>query len=375
MAKRSTGPWYWSRKDAWFVTVNRKQKHLGVWGKENRHEAVEAWHRLMAAVPRPRPKIPGALTVGDLTAQYLIYSQARLAAPTYRNTKHRLDIIGKRFSNRTASVVTPEEVIEFLNNPKWSSTYRACLLWTIQSLWKWAVKRKLLEDNPMTDVPRPRILSRGQKALISDEDHEKLLAGATPALRQILVLLRETGARPSELTHTTALDCQWESGTIVLQEHKTANASSSPRVLFLTPLAVSVLRPLAELYPSGPLLRSSSGRPWSQKTLSQLVKRLARKVGVVATPYGYRHSFATAALRAGLPDATVAALLGQSGTRTLHKHYNHLTAHSQYLKEELLKIRPLPTTTIDCEEPIIVQQPQQSEPKLEPEPPQEQKEQ
>jgi len=58
-----------------------------------------------------------------------------------------------------------------------------------------------------------------------------------------------------------------------------------------------------------------------------------------AIAYGLRHSFATTALVNGVPDALVAELLGHSGTTMLHKHYSHLTAQSQALREALNRVR------------------------------------
>lgn len=51
-------------------------------------------------------------------------------------------------------------------------------------------------------------------------------------------------------------------------------------------------------------------------------------------------AFATDALSKGVPDATVAALLGHSGTAMLHKHYSHLTSQATVLRDALSKLRP-----------------------------------
>ena len=50
-------------------------------------------------------------------------------------------------------------------------------------------------------------------------------------------------------------------------------------------------------------------------------------------------AYATDALSKGVPDATVAALLGHSGTAMLHKHYSHLTSRIAVLKDALAKVR------------------------------------
>jgi len=55
---------------------------------------------------------------------------------------------------------------------------------------------------------------------------------------------------------------------------------------------------------------------------------------------GYRHTFATDALEAGVPETHVAELLGHSSTAMIFKHYGHLTAKGQSLRKSLDRIRP-----------------------------------
>jgi integrase len=61
---------------------------------------------------------------------------------------------------------------------------------------------------------------------------------------------------------------------------------------------------------------------------------------VTATAYGYRHTYATSALAKGVPDATVAALLGHSSTAMLHRHYSHLTSQAKVLRNAAALVRP-----------------------------------
>ena len=65
----------------------------------------------------------------------------------------------------------------------------------------------------------------------------------------------------------------------------------------------------------------------------------ARLSGRVAG-YGYRHTYGTNTLAKGVPDATVAALLGHSSTSMLHKHYSHLTSQAGVLRNASALVRP-----------------------------------
>jgi hypothetical protein len=71
------------------------------------------------------------------------------------------------------------------------------------------------------------------------------------------------------------------------------------------------------------------------------VFKTCRRLGLSIIPYGYWLTFATDALVNGTPDAIVAQLLGHQGTAVLHRHYSHLTARLQALRQAAEKVRPL----------------------------------
>ncbi len=92
-------------------------------------------------------------------------------------------------------------------------------------------------------------------------------------------------------------------------------------------------------HPQGFLFRRPSGGKWTTHSVTGKFGRVCRKAGVKLTAYFLRHTFATDALANGVPDAQVAKLLGHSGTAMLHRHYAHLTARSQVLREALGRVR------------------------------------
>ncbi|HTU94154.1 MAG TPA: hypothetical protein VMF69_29010 [Gemmataceae bacterium] len=48
MAGRSSHPWFYAAKNAWYVWHNGKKVALGVRGAANKNGALKAWHRLLA---------------------------------------------------------------------------------------------------------------------------------------------------------------------------------------------------------------------------------------------------------------------------------------------------------------------------------------
>ncbi len=196
--------------------------------------------------------------------------------------------------------------------------------------------------NPVKGIRKLKAKSRGADAVIEAGEHERLMEAAPAYLRDVLFALRESGARPCEVLTVEAKDFHAEAGLWVLHKHKTAHKTGKPRIIYLTPGLTALCRELAKRHPEGALFRRRSGKPFPPAYyLARLVRQLRRRLGMreSVTPYGMRHAFATDALANGIPDAHVAELLGHSGTAMLHRHYAHLTARSQALRDALGKIR------------------------------------
>ncbi len=316
---------------------------MKVKGEDNEAEAVRAWHKLLSEEPKPseQPKLlPKAVaTVRSVLDAFLADLQGRVKANTFRNYKGLLDAFSSGHGDMKAEGFTVATATTFVNRPAWSSSYRHNLLGAIATAFKWAEGIGLIDVNPLKKLKRPPKASRGSKAVVTEDVHLKLKAVATPALRLLLDLLRETGARPSELSRLTSQDVDFDTGVVILTDHKTAGSTGKPRLIFLTPKAVAILQAQAVRYPTGVLLRNAKGLPWKKDGIGLAMRRASKSAGVKGIAYGYRHGYATSALAKGIPDATVAALLGHSSTTMLHRHYSHLTSQAGVLREAALKAR------------------------------------
>ena len=66
------------------------------------------------------------------------------------------------------------------------------------------------------------------------------------------------------------------------------------------------------------------GHPLSYAAVYDMVRRLRRRTGVDFDPHWYRHTYATALLRAGTPVEVVSSLLGHASVTTTLQVYGHL---------------------------------------------------
>lgn len=337
---RQPSPWYRKSKDAWYVKVDRRHIPLRVRGRNNREAAVRAWHRLMAGFASETPTTrPTAVSVREWQTAFLDYAETRLKPNTLVWYRHALNHFNSDFATRPLASISPGDVERWSRSQRtWGDTSRAHALGILQIAFRWAVRRGWLERNPLEHVTKPRRRSRGEDAVITAADHQKLLAAATPQFQFVLQVLHATGARPAEVAAITAENFDPVNGIVRLREHKTVRHGKR-RVLYLTQGVVRLLRCQRERYGSGSLLRNRLGNPWTKDAIVLSMRRLRGKTGVSATAYSYRHTYATDALASGVPDAHVAELLGHSSTAMLHRHYSHLGTRTKVLAAAARAVR------------------------------------
>lgn len=220
---------------------------------------------------------------------------------------------------------------------------------------RWAVRVGHLASDPLGGLELPRQRSRGRETIVNDFQHAAALAAAHPRLREILVALENSGARPSEILAATASAWHDQAGALVYHaderrllgehRHKTAGADKD-RVILFTGDALAMMRALVAKHPTGPLFRSQrAGRKWHGCVLCDHFCALRPVIGHRAyTPYSYRHTFATRWLERGGSVDDLADLLGNT-PEVCRKHYKHLLTDRAGLRARLENLRGGQTLT------------------------------
>lgn len=347
MARHIEGPWFRKSRNAWYATLNGRMANLKVKGEGNGAAAQTAWHRLMAGLPdeaptlepkpqavRPSPK-PTALTVCDLTSGFLVDATHRLKPATVRWLVRMLAGFTV-FDVLPAEQLTPDAVEQHVRGLGGKpNTQRHRLASLVQAV-RWAVRTRRLSANPLAGVRLPTAQSRGAEAVITPADHARLIEHAEPSFKPFIQALWLTGTRPGELAGLMASQV---GDAIRLQHHKSAHKGLN-RVVYLSPEALALFREQAQHHPSGPLFRNTRGQAWTANAIGHAMRAACRRAGLpVRHAYGYRHAYATEALARGVPDATVAALLGHSNTAMLFRHYSHLSSRADVLRAAAARVR------------------------------------
>jgi integrase len=335
--QKTGSPWYRKGKDAWYVWNEGRQVFLAR-GKGNK---AEAFARFAALLGNPTPESKsGQFSVYDLVDEFEKLTAERVTSGTLTAYRCILKPFKSAFGDRSPSELTASQVIEWASRAKWSSATRRYALTVVCTAFAWAERMGRVLPNPLKGMRKPPAKSRGADVLIDPELHERILQVASPAFRVFLQAVCATGARPGEVARIEAKDVSWEAGCWVLTEHKTAR-TGRVRTIYLPEAILELCRKLATEHPTGLLFRNNRGERWRKTGWKQAMARAQRKLGLARRPLtsGYRHTFATDALEAGVPDTHLAELLGHSTTAMIHRHYGHLSAKGRALRNSLARIR------------------------------------
>ncbi len=340
MSRHVEGPFFRTSKNTWYVTHEGRKTSLGVPGKNNRKAAIDAWHKLLRE-GRPSahsPTKPDPKTVKDAVAEFLALVAVRNKPSTHELYERHLTKLTAELGQSRVSELTVPILAKWLRGLGVGATTQAITLRSVSVFLGWCVRQEIIDQNPAGAVAKPKAKNRGEEAVISPEEHAKLMELATPQLRLVLTVLHATGARPGEVCAFTAENFDPDAGVVKLAEHKTDHTGRL-RLIFLPPETVKLLKTQAAKYGSGPLLRHRQGRGWAPKAVAEQVRRICKRAGIKVIPYGYRHTLATDALAQGVPDAHVAQLLGHGSTAMLHRHYAHLGTKAKVMAEALRRVR------------------------------------
>jgi integrase/recombinase XerD len=207
---------------------------------------------------------------------------------------------------------------------------------TVVGFYRYAVVDGHLAESPAEHVRRPKIDTESTTLGLDRMELGAFLAlsaAAGPVDHALACLLGLLGLRVSEACGIDIEHLGSERGhrtvTVVGKGAKVAVIPLPPRVARAIDVAVG-----ERLH--GPVLLSRSGQRLDRHGATRIVRRLARRAGIVKriSPHSLRHSFITAALDAGVPlrDVQIAARHSDPRTTTRYdRARNNLDRHASYV--------------------------------------------
>lgn len=222
-----------------------------------------------------------------------------------------------KFGGEYASDVTTDAVREWLAGTYRNASSYNHALTVCGAPFGWAVRRKLLRDNPFSPLERRKVEARDGVDVYSPEEAERLLKACQGKLRCALVpfaILLFAGVRPTELTRLVWGDVRQDAdGSWHIHIGARIAKTRQIRLVKVRPTLLAYL----QLSPRGADDAPIVPRNWVR--VARAVRKLA---GLERRPDTARHSFASYALAAGESIAEVEADLGHAhGSEMLFRHY------------------------------------------------------
>lgn len=316
----------WRRKqDGFFyVTIRKKKIRLS----KDKKEAQQAFHTLLSKERDPLEKAGLSPTFKRLADLFLDEGLRTKAVGTYAVQQNYLQLFCNFIGTKRAGEVKVHHVTEWLHTHEaWSESTRTTARSILRACMNWGVQQGYLREHPLAKLKRGEYTNR--KRTLTADERQKILKATEGVgdIHDFLFAIIQTGARPfSELAKITADMIDWQTKTIVYQEHKNAKKGKR-RTIYLTDAMVDMLRRRSKAIPEGLLFKTKYGNPWSAQNTAKWTKKLAIDLKLKPfSVYAIRHSIITDSLVSGMTSDIVAELMGNSPT-TIARNYSHLECH------------------------------------------------
>ncbi len=207
----------------------------------------------------------------------------------------------------------------------------------LSSFYGYGVQVAVLDENPVSNVKRPRVATDSMTVGLARDELEALLDAADqdgPRSAALIALLAYNGLRIDEALSRDVEHLGHQHGHRVLRISRKGGRDA------LEPLSPPVERALEYHLAgrtTGALFVDDHGRRMYEAQAWRLIRRLARNAGLKAagqlSPHSLRHTFATSLSDAGVPLQDIQDAMGHADPRTTRRYmatHQHLDRHATY---------------------------------------------
>ena len=289
------------------------------------------------------------MTWNEELDRYLAHQEARGRSPEYRNTlRCYIRALGRATEPTSFLELTEDNLMGWfatlrkkgLKGKGLSESSLAAVAAHVRMVLRWLNDGENPPSIRNLTIGRrqvPRVRSKDE--LLTDAEADRLAKAMSPRDRTILLLLRRTGARPSEILGLRGQDVHWDqedgrtlAELVFPQTDPGRRKTGMPRTVpVVDPIALGALRDHLEVEGPGPEdflfpspRKDRTGEPLSYRGFWRAMRRAAGKVGLSKRVYPYllRHGRATELMDAPRPVAT--RLMGWRGGGVMWANYTHL---------------------------------------------------
>ena len=301
------------------VEVSTRQK--GRTPNEVARGILEKYRMMEGCERHGIPYVDRDVTISQLYQKYN-ESKPFIGERTASYKKKLIDRLIATVGDKKVACFTIRDADEFMANgwkrpihPNTKAVYK----FQIASIWNWGVKRKLVHENPWSQLD----LKQSQKSPrrpLTDDEIKLILANAQGCVLLSFALGLYQGARISDCANLRGEDINWEKRTIQFTERK-GSRKGIPRI-HVMPMHPFVQSILQELPRKGRYMNVCAGH------LVHKFRRFFDKLGLYDISHHYcRHTFITKRIEVGVSQAQVAELAGHTSW-AMTRRYTHQSVDS-----------------------------------------------
>jgi integrase len=334
-------PFFKKSHQAWYVTLDGKQTRLA----ETEEEAFERYHELMTARKKAEkfvtPGEPLPVSLGQLLDQFQASGFKGKSPATAAWYSDKLTPLVAHYGREfPANDLKPFHVDQWITaHPGWSAGTARNLWRAVQRLCRWGHRKGLIPELTILHQEKPKGGKR--EIVITPEQYACLLTYIrNDEFRALVIVAWETGARPQELMAAKVRHLDAGNARLVFPPQESKD-KDRPRIIYLTDVAMTLLRPKADADPEDHLLKNSEGRPWTPDASLCAFAALHKRMKKANVPtrkyclYHLRHSWLDRMLKKGVDVLTCAILMGHRDPSMIAKTYQHLSQSPDHLRAAL----------------------------------------
>lgn len=317
--------------------MGQKRKADGKWEyrfwhktKEYRGRGFTTKAKAVAGEAERRQKlkieiVTDCYTLLDLINDYLDHTEKTQHKKTFQFKFHIYSLVFALINDQPASEVTPYLLHKALNKSTDCATKYNTYRKAISPLFGWAVKMKVLKENPVLNIDKRNRETPFVKYIPPRADIDIIIMRAQPHYKDILWTVFYTLARRGEVLGLKKEHVDFDRKIVTLWSRKRTGEWKS-RKIRMVPQVENILKSRSQAAPSDYLFwNPKTKKPWFD--LNTLLPRLCKKSGV--NPFGFhslRHYGASFLAANGVPLIQIQQALGHSELRTTEAYLHELEA-------------------------------------------------
>ena len=238
-------PFWRSQTHFWYIEQNGKQVRLSKLGDRDPEgdtrkfppaSVQNEWHRIM------REGVPEDMQLGDLFISFIasLPDDSDNRVTTKRQLGRFERFVGKEMK---VSKLKPLNITAYLKTQTWKPSSVRTFVNRLHAAINWGVRQGLLAGNPISSTPGYKREGRNErrKGTISEQDRIVAEENAHPTFRAVLVALRETGARPSEIARAQIEKVHLIDGYMLVPNKTAHQTGDAERKIYLSPAMKDLL--------------------------------------------------------------------------------------------------------------------------------------